>query len=71
MKVGDLVKCLFQPKASAVQHGVVLPMEYTIKGELGIILKSRNNGCQRVLFPQLGYEHDITNSELEIVSESR
>lgn len=71
MKAGDLVMCLFQPRSSRVQHGVCIPMEHEIKGELGIILKSRSNGCQRVLFPQFGYEHVITSSALEVVSESR
>ncbi len=71
MKVGDLVRCLFQPTSSRVQDGVCIPMEHTIKGELGFILKARNNGCQKVLFPQFGYVHDIANSALEIVNESR
>ncbi len=69
LKVGDLVKCLFQPRSSRVQHGICLPMPHTIKGELGIVVKSRNNGCQRVLFPQFGYEHDLTNSVLEKIND--
>ena len=71
MKVGDLARCLFQPTTSRVQHGLAIPMIHIIKGEMGIILKTRSNGCHRVLFPQFGYEHDITSSSLEIVSESR
>ena len=70
MKAGDLVRCLFQPTTSRVQHGVCLPMLYTIKGEMGIIIKSRSNGCQRVLFPQFGYEHDVSNSSLEMINEA-
>jgi len=69
VKVGDLVKCLFQPRSSKVQHGICLPMVYEIKGELGIIVRSRNNGCQRVLFPQFGYEHDLSNSALENIND--
>jgi len=71
VKVGDLVKCLFQPKTSRVQHGVCLPMVHEIKGELGIILRARNNGSLRVLFPQFGYEHDLSNSALEVINEGR
>lgn len=71
MKVGDLVRCLFQPSSSRVQHGVCLPMPRVIKGELGIILKARNNGSSKVAFPQFGYEHDLSNAVLEVIDESR
>ena len=71
MKVGDLVRCLFQPSSSRVQHGVCLPMTHVIKGELGIILKARNNGSSKVAFPQFGYEHDLSNAVLEVINESR
>lgn len=71
MKVGDLVRCLFQPKTSRVQHGVCLPMPHVIKGELGIVLKARSNGSSRVLFPRFGYEHNLSNSALEVINESR
>ena len=70
MKVGDLVRCLFQPRWSS-QNGACLPMPHIIKGELGVILKARNNESSRVAFPQLGYEHALSNSVLEVVSESR
>ncbi len=65
------MRCLFQPSSSRVQHGVCLPMPYVIKGELGIILKARNNGSSKVVFPQLGYEHDLSNAVLEVIDESR
>ena len=65
------MRCLFQPSSSRVQHGVCLPMSYVIKGELGIILKARNNGSSKVVFPQLGYEHDLSNAVLEVIDESR
>ena len=71
MKVGSLVRCLFQPRTSKVQHGICLPMIHTIKGELGIILKVRSNGSSKVLFPQFGYEHNLSNSALEVIDESR
>ena len=71
MKVGDLVRCLFQPRSSSVQNGACLPMPHIIKGELGVILKARNNESSRVAFPQLGYAHALSNSVLEVVSESR
>ncbi len=68
MKVGDLVKCLFQPTSSRIQHGVAIPMIHAIKGELGIIVKGRDNGCHRVLFPQFGYEHELSASSLEKIN---
>lgn len=71
MKVGSLVKCLFQPRSSRVQHGVCLPMPHIIKGELGIYARHRDASSGVVLFPQFGYEHVIAWSSLEIISESR
>jgi hypothetical protein len=44
-------------------------MPHVIKGELGIILKARNNGSSKVTFPQFGYEHDLSNSVLEVINE--
>ncbi len=71
MKVGDLVRCLFQPSSSRVQHGVCLPMPCVIKGELGIILKARNNGSSKVVFPQFGHEQNLSNAVLEVINENR
>ena len=72
MKVGDLVLCTWQPRASGVdvKNNCVVPMVHIIKGELGIIVNQRS---QRnvVLFPKFGYEHSLANSALEVINESR
>ena len=72
MKIGDLVKCTWQPRAAGVdvKNNCIVPMVHTIKGELGIIV---NQQRQRniVLFPKFGYEHSLANSALEVISENR
>jgi len=69
MKVGDLVRCIWQPTTSRVENDCAMPMEHTIKGEFGIIVK-QHNYYHRVLFPKLGYEHDLAYSSFEVISES-
>ena len=71
MKVGNLVRCKFQPSTSRVQHGICLPMPYDIKDELGIYIKHRDECSGVVLFPQFGYEHTLAWISLEIINESR
>ncbi len=66
MKVGDLVKCIWQPKCSRVENDCAMPMEHTIEGELGIIVKQHKH-YHRILFPQLGYEHDLTAYAFEVI----
>ena len=72
MKVGDLVKCLFQPGSSGYDDKTtsMIPMSYNIKDELGIYTKHRDEGSGTVLFPQFGYTHIIAWSALEVISES-
>ena len=72
MKVGDLVKCVWQPRVSRIDKKTqcCIPMEHIIKGELGIIVRQWKH-YHRVMFPQLGYEHDLSKSALETISESR
>ena len=70
MKVGDLVKCTFQPATSRIENGIAVRMEYKIKGELGIITKVRSNGIHNVLFPRFGYEHELSASGFEVINES-
>lgn len=65
MKVGSLVRCNFQPSTSAVQHGICLPMLYTIKNELGIYIEHRGENSGTVLFPQFAYEHVLAWSAIE------
>jgi len=69
MKVGDLVRCLFQPSSSKVENGRAIPMKHMIKGELGIYVKHWSNRAGIILFPQYGYEHPLAWSALEVVSE--
>ena len=71
MKIGDLVKCLFQPRTSKVQNGVCIPMKHAIKDELGIIVSISDYGTPHVLFPRFGYEHPLACSALEVVNEGR
>ena len=73
MKVGNLVRCLFQPGSSGYDDKTtsMMPMLYHIKGELGIYIRHRDKSSGSVLFPQFGYEHVIAWSALEIISESR
>ena len=72
MKVGDLVKCLFQPGSSGYDDKTtsMIPMSYNIKDELGIYTKHRDEGSGTVLSPQFGYTHIIAWSALEVISES-
>ena len=71
MKVGDLVKCIWQPRGSGVDKKTecVMPMQYTIKGELGIITSIKEHR-RFVLFPKFGYTHALSDSALEVLSEN-
>ena len=68
MKVGDLVRCVWQPRASGIDKKTqcVLPMKYEIKGEYGIIVR-RNKGFNIVMFPKFVYEHPLVDSALELL----
>ena len=69
MKVGDLVKCNFQPNTSRVENGIAIRMEHKIKGELGIIVNISRHGTPKVMFPQLGgYEHPLACTALEAIA---
>ena len=72
MKVGDLVHCVWQPGVSAVVKDCALPMERTIKGEVGIIESVGPEESPRylIVFPQLGgYTHHLSQSAFEVISE--
>jgi hypothetical protein len=70
MKVGDLVLCTWQPGVSRIVDDRCVPMEHIIKDEFGIIVKQWKH-YHRILFSQFGYEHDLSSSALEVISESR
>jgi len=67
MKVGDLVRCVFQPGSSHIEDGAAVQMLHYIKGEFGIVIKVRPVGIHRVLFPQFGYEHDLSRNAIEVL----
>jgi len=73
VRIGDLVRCTFQPSVSRVENDCAMPMEYHIEGELGIITEIRKGHDPkpyfRVLFPQFGYTHTISRCGIEIISE--
>ena len=66
MKVGDLVRCTWQPRSSRIENGFAMPMEHYIKDELGIIVWQHKH-YHRVSFPQLGYEHDLAMHAIEVL----
>ena len=70
MKVGDLVRCIWQPGSSHIEEGCAVAMRHRIKGELGIIIKQHKH-YHRISFPQLGYEHDLSKNALEVISAAR
>ncbi len=39
MKVGDLVKCIWQPGTSHIENDRAVPLNITIEGEVGIIVR--------------------------------
>ena len=43
MKVGDLVKCNWQPATSHIEDDCAVPMKFVIKGEIGIVIDKRRH----------------------------
>jgi|TARA_R110001583_G_scaffold51261_1_gene160107 hypothetical protein len=78
MKVGDLVRCIWQPGTSCNWDRGVTPMEHIIKGRFGIIIAMRptfysnpnETATPIVLFPQIGYKHPLSESALELINEA-
>lgn len=70
LRAGDLVQCVWQPSTSRIVDGCAMPMEHTILGQMGIIVGQKNH-CYVVLFPKIGYKHDLSTNALEVISESR
>jgi len=73
VKIGDLVRCNYQPGSSGYNTatGCMKPMLHRIKDELGIIVRYRDELSAVVYFPQFGYEHPLSRKTLELISESR
>ena len=70
MKVGDLVKCIWQPGISHIENDRAVPLNITIKDELGIIVQQADE-LNIVFFPHLTHEQPLSSRVLEIVNESR
>jgi len=71
VKVGDLVRCTWQPGTRADSSGYILPMKYVIKDKFGFLVRERNQGTWFVFFPDYAYTHPLATSALEVISESR
>ena len=71
MKVGDLVRCIWQPKVSRIENDHCTMLHLTLKGEVGIVEEERNTGTFFILFPRFGYRHPLCADALEVISESR
>ena len=69
MKVGDLVRCTFQPHSAGYKEGRgFLPMQHIIKGQIGVVRAIQDPVRSRylVMFPGCGgYRHTIAASVLE------
>jgi len=71
MKVGDLVRCKWQPKISSVESDHCVSMHLPLKGEIGIVEKERNPGTFFIFFPKFGYRHPLCAEAVEVMSEGR
>ena len=74
LKVGDMVRCLFQPRASwDAETQTAGKMEYHLQNEMGIVVEvhSRCDHLRLILFPQFGYTQPIAISALEMICEGR
>ena len=72
MKIGDLVRCLWQPGGRFnVSTNCVENMEYHIENELGIITKDLGGSRRAVCFPQFSYTHRLATTALELLNENR
>ena len=77
MKVGDLVRCCWQPESSEYdkEKKGYLTAVPILENQLGIIVEEvdhyRDTPRFRVLFTHIGYEHTLVETVLEGVNESR
>jgi len=71
MKVGDLVRCIWQPEVSRIENDQCVMLHLPLKGEIGIVEGERNPGTFFILFPKLGYRHPLCADALEVISEDR
>ena len=73
MKVGNLVRCKFQPTSSGydTKTGCMKPMLHQIKEEIGIVVREKDHLSVVVYFPKFKYEHACSRKRLEIINGSR
>tara|TARA_R110000765_G_scaffold247319_1_gene349268 strand:+ start:577 stop:834 length:258 start_codon:yes stop_codon:yes gene_type:complete len=73
VKVGNLVRCKFQPMSSGynTKTGCMKPMLYHIKEEVGLVIGERDELSVIVYFPKFAYEHTISRKSLELINGSR
>ena len=76
MKVGDMVRCTWQPRTSFIKEvggeQFCVPMIRIIEGELGIVVEVKDNDLWRIAFPSHGgYTHELSRSAFEAVNVSR
>ena len=71
MKVGDLVRCVCQPKVSQIENEQGVMLHLPLKGEVGVVEGERNPGTFYILFPRFGYRHPLCADAVEVISENR
>ena len=69
MKIGDLVRCTWQPRTSRIVNDHCVPMEHVIKDELGIIDGITADYRYEIMFPQFSYTHPLCADAFEVISE--
>jgi len=71
MKVGDLVRCIWQPGVSRIEDNHCVMLDLPLKGEIGIVEEERNPGTFFILFPKFGYRHPLCADAVEVIYENR
>jgi hypothetical protein len=71
VKVGDLVRCIWQPRASDTENSQCVLLHLQLKGEIGVVEKERSPGTYLVFFPRYGYRHPLSADAVEVISENR
>jgi len=71
VKVGDLVRCTWQPGVRGVVNNIAIPIEHIIKGEFGIVVGVDPHRAA-ISFPSCGgYIHRLSRRAYEVLNENR
>ncbi len=71
MKVGDLVRCTFQPKYHMdADLGYQVPLEHQLKGRIGIVSTVRSAYHCLIYFPEINYTHCLSHDAFEVVAKT-